>query len=64
MKHTISSLALVTLLLSACGGSKEEDQSAKEDSSNPSQTTNVEPYGKLEDGTEVKIFTFSNKNGM
>ncbi len=64
MKHTISSLALVTLLLSACGGSKEEDQNAKEDSSNPSQTTNVEPYGKLEDGTEVKIFTFSNKNGM
>ena len=64
MKHTISSLALVTLLLSACGGSKEEDQSSKEDSSNPSQTTNVEPYGKLEDGTEVKIFTFSNKNGM
>ncbi len=70
MKHTISSLALVTLLLSACGGSKEDDskgskdEGTSNDTSNPSQTTNVEPYGKLEDGTEVKIFTFSNKNGM
>ena len=47
MKHTISSLALVTLLLSACGGSKEEDskgskdEGTNNDTSNPSQTTNV-----------------------
>ena len=65
MKHTVSSLALVSLLLSACGGSKDEASNGnKDEGSNPSNETKVEDYGKLEDGTEVKIFTFSNKNGM
>jgi aldose 1-epimerase len=65
MKHTVSSLALVSLLLSACGGSKDEaSNGTKDEGSNPSNETKVEDYGKLEDGTEVKIFTFSNKNGM
>ena len=63
MKHTVVSLALVSLLLSACGGGNN-DGNEKNSGSNKSNETQVEDYGKLADGTEVKIFTFSNKNGM
>lgn len=64
MKYTVASLALVSLLLSACGGRDNNDGNGKNSGSNKSNETQVEVYGKLDDGTEVKIFTFSNKNGM
>ena len=64
MKYTIASLSLVSLLLSACGGRDNNDGNAKNSGSNKSNETQVEVYGKLDDDTEVKIFTFSNKNGM
>ena len=62
MKYTVASLALVSLLLSACGGNKDEN--GTNSGSQSSQETTVSDYGKLEDGREVKLFTFSNKNGM
>lgn len=64
MKYTVASLALVSLLLSACGGRDNNDGNGKNSGSNKSNETQVEVYGKLDDGSEVKIFTFSNKNGM
>ncbi len=64
MKYTVASLALVSLLLSACGGRDNNDGNGKNSGSNKSNETQVEVYGKLDDGTEVKIFTFSNKSGM
>ena len=64
MKYTIASLTLVSLLLSACGGRDNNDGNGKNSGSNKSNETQVEVYGKLDDGTEVKIFTFSNKSGM
>ena len=64
MKYTVTSLALVSLLLSACGGRDNNDGNGKNSGSNKSNETQVEVYGKLDDGTEVKIFTFSNKSGM
>ncbi len=64
MKYTIASLSLVSLLLSACGGRDNNDGNGKNSGSNKSNETQVEVYGKLDDDTEVKIFTFSNKNGM
>jgi aldose 1-epimerase len=64
IKYPIASLTLVSLLLSACGGRDSNDGNGKNSGSNKSNETQVEVYGKLDDDTEVKIFTFSNKNGM
>lgn len=63
MKYTLPSLSLISLFLSACGPNKD-DNGGKGDDSNQSNQTTVETYGKLSDGSEVKIFTFGNKNGM
>ena len=63
MKHTITSLSLISLALSACSPTSDDGKGKGADS-NSSNKTKVESYGKLEDGSEVKIFTFSNKNGM
>ena len=63
MKYTLTSLSLISLFLSACGPNKD-DNGGKGDDSNQSNQTKVETYGKLSDGSEVKIFTFGNKNGM
>lgn len=60
MKHTFVPLALASLFLTSCGGKKDTPGSA----SGTSKETKVETYGKLNDGREAKIFTFSNKNGM
>ena len=63
MKHTITSLSLISLVLSACSPSSD-DGKGKGANSNLSKETKVESYGKLADGSEVKLFTFGNKNGM
>ena len=61
MKYTVTSLALVSLLLTACGEKKEEN--GKNPGSDNIKETTVEVYGK-KDGQDVKIFTFSNKDGI
>ncbi len=58
MKYTVASLAIVSLCLTSCGGK------SKKEKSETSKETKVEVYGKLEDGREVKSFTFSNKDGV
>jgi len=64
MKHTVSPLAFAAFLLSSCGDKEQDSGNDKASGSNKSTQTQVEVYGKLQDGTEAKIFTFSNKNGM
>lgn len=62
MKYSVASLALVSVLLSACGDKKDEN--GTNSGSKTSKETTVSTYGKLDDGREVKLFTFGNKNGM
>jgi len=57
MKPTSLLPALAALAIPACGGNDEY-------TANSNQQTKVETYGTLPDGREVKIFTFSNENGM
>lgn len=65
MKYSVASLALVSVLLSACGDKETNEENGQNSGSNSkSKETTVEVYGKLDDGSEVKIFTFTNKNGM
>lgn len=54
----------MTLFLMSCGGEKKEQTESTEDSTAVESLVSQEPFGSMQDGQNVTLYTLKNKNGI